>query len=155
LPINKKNKYLTAKFYILKGENDMKSAKKIFKEHVNFYVNEDNKTVTAVCENVYMPLSKIYRHITQGKLAIFVKTKENMKITETAKCSPEDIFNEEIGKTIALNKLYRNKFKSILNNEVILALKSLKNTYNSLAELVDRPNVVEDKGSYDVFWDLY
>ena len=86
--------------------------KKFFKENVEYFVNEKNRTITAVCKfeegfrefrskldnmaGTYMPIPKKY-------FDCVVKT--------TVVCAEEDEWNVEVGKKIAFEKLYRQEIK--------------------------------------------
>ena len=111
-----------------------------------FYVNEEKRTVVCVIEDtqwmfvnyvreklfIDVDCDEWYAHRTKGNWHGFLIDKLSMpnRFVGVAHCSPEDNFNEHIGKVIAYQRARKNLYKSFFKRA---------NTYmNVLDEYMDK-----------------
>jgi len=87
--------------------------KSILKQETKYFVNEQNRTVTATCSAENVLFSITYAIYVVTGLSLEQHKNLSRKLAWTARCSPEDLWNVDIGKKVALEGLYRNEFKPL------------------------------------------
>jgi hypothetical protein len=92
----------------------MKILKRILKKHTRYYVDKEKGIIIAKAYAPY-PLKEVCNQVV-GKWVYAEKLiPKNLEyITEKATVCPEDEWDEEYGKKIALEKLYKRKFKALV-----------------------------------------
>lgn len=134
----------------------MKEIKRIFKKSVNFYSrppikNEDGLVIeegitVAVCDDVRSVLDHIRYYLAQVfgfSPPMKIVPYDGYKISTKVICQPEDEWNEEYGKILAFNKLYKRQFKSILNNVLSNSLKRIGTADDSLCKILGQMTIGE------------
>ena len=124
----------------------MKQIKRIFKKHVSFYSNEKSRITVAVCDNVGHVLFEIQDYL-EGIFGFYppmkIENYRGKKISIKVICQPEDEWDEEYGRRLALNKLYQRQFKSILNNVLSNALRRIGTADDSLCQILGQMTIGE------------
>ena len=111
--------------------------RKICRKHVEYFVDEQNKTVTAVCHDA----RAIIREIAGDLESIMYLSMSNFptnrgKVWETARCDVRDEWNEETGKKIAFEKLYRRELKPEIFDFLYLVDRKLNSIQTVVSDVI-------------------
>lgn len=101
---------------------------------IQYYVNKEKKTVVAILSETDMD---VYNYLSKkfGKAAVTIgTTSTNFPIISNSfksivKCSDDDVFSEEIGKSIAKNRVLKKYYKekdSCLKKWIEIANKNIE-----------------------------
>lgn len=107
------------------------------KSELQYIVNKEKKTVTCIASDCQSDLIKLLEKKTSSVSDnindLLKKNKFRMPsvIVATARCHPNDIFDEEKGKEIARKKM-RYKYSSIMSNILIKYINKIKEVDNFL-----------------------
>ena len=130
----------------------MATIRKLARPHITYYVNEENKTITAVCEDIRDIFHSVVAEIercTDVYLSNVKFPRKNLKHSHTVTCAPEDEWNEEYGKRIAFNKLFDRRLKSLINTMIEKKLASIVHAENLLVAMLSQPKYKGNKELFD------
>jgi hypothetical protein len=123
------------------------TTRKLAKEHIKYYIDKDNGTITAVCEDirdVFHTITAYIERITNVYLSNLKYTGKTLKFSHTVRCAPEDEWNEEYGKRMAFNKLFDRKLKPLINNMIEKKISNIVHAENILVKLFTQPRYLMD-----------
>ena len=122
------------------------------KSELQYIVNKDKRTVTCIASDCQSDLIKLLGKKTNSlsenvvNLLKMNEFKMPSIIVSTARCHPNDTFDEEKGKEIARKKM-RYKYSSIMSTTLIKYINKIKEVDNFLWEiyLTSTDNMKEKK----------